>query len=253
MTDTGGLTVAGLTVSFGDLTVIEDVSFAVDPGTVTCLIGPNGSGKTTLLRVIAGLISPDEGSVTRPASGERPVGYLAQAPSFRSQFTVRETLDFYSDLLGEDVDTDAAIERVGLGGVTDRPVEALSGGMTHLLGIAQATIGDPGLVVLDEPSSGLDPMMSHHITDTLPRLADDGAAVIVATHDLGAVSRIADETVLVDRGHVAATGPPDALLAEAGADDLESAMAVLVDHETGEVATREPSQTAQADGRGDQS
>jgi ABC-type multidrug transport system ATPase subunit len=238
MTETVGLSVEAVTVSFGDLTVIEDVTFGVDPGTVTCLIGPNGSGKTTMLRAVAGLLAPDSGSVERPSTGTRPVGYLAQAPAFRPQFTVRETLSFYGDLVGESIDTESAMDRVGLGGVPDRRVEALSGGMTRLLGIAQATIGDPGLLVLDEPSSGLDPMMSHHITETISELADEGAAVIVATHDLGAVSRIADDTVLIDRGQVAATGAPDELLAETGAADLEDAMSALVSHESGEVATR---------------
>ena len=249
MTDTVGLDVEAVTVSFDDLTVIEDVSFGVDPGTVTCLIGPNGSGKTTLLRVITGLLQPDSGTVTRPTTGARPVGYLAQAPAFRSQFSVRETLSFYADLVGEEVDSESAMERVGLGGVRDRRVEALSGGMTRLLGIAQATIGDPGLLVLDEPSSGLDPMMSHHITETIAELADEGAAVIVATHDLGAVSRIADETVLIDRGHVAATGAPDELLAQTEATDLEEAMTALVSHEGDEVATRS-AQSPRANGEG---
>lgn len=250
MTDNAGLDVESVTVSFGDLTVIEDVSFGVDPGTVTCLIGPNGSGKTTLLRVVAGLLQPDSGTVTRPTTGARPVGYLAQAPAFRPQFSVRETLSFYADLIGEDVEFETALDRVGLGGVHDRRVEALSGGMTRLLGIAQATIGDPGLLILDEPSSGLDPMMSRHITETISELADEGAAVIVATHDLGSVSRIADDTVLIDRGHVAATGPPDELVAETGAQDLEAAMSSLVSHESGEVATRTPAQRPRANGEG---
>jgi ABC-type multidrug transport system ATPase subunit len=240
--------VGDVTVSFGDLTVIDGASFTADADAVTCLIGPNGSGKTTLLRAITGLLTPDSGAVDSVETGARPVGYLAQSPAFRPQFTVRETLQFYADLVGEDTDVDAAIDRVGLGGVPDRRVEALSGGMTRLLGLAQATLGDPGLLVLDEPSSGLDPMMTHHITDVVTRLADSDTAVLLATHDLVSVERAADEVVVLDRGRVAASGPPEELLAETNSDTLEDAMTALVSQEHGEVATREPRPSTADDG-----
>jgi ABC-type multidrug transport system ATPase subunit len=245
------VTVDDVTVSFGDLTVIDGASFTADTGAVTCLIGPNGSGKTTLLRAITGLLAPDSGSISSVESGTRSVGYLAQSPAFRPQFTVRETLTFYADLVGEDADVDGAIDRVGLGGVPDRRVEALSGGMTRLLGLAQATIGNPGLLVLDEPSSGLDPMMTHHITDVVSRLADDDTAVLLATHDLVSVERAADEVVVLDRGRVAGSGPPADLFAETDSDDLEGVMASLVSQERGEVATREA--TGEADTSGGES
>ena len=243
--------VENVTVSFGDLTVLEDASFSVEPNGVTCLIGPNGSGKTTLLRVVAGLLAPDSGEVERAVSSARPVGYLAQEPAFRPQFSVRETLTFYADLVGDGTDVDAVIDRVGLGGVPDRPVEALSGGMTRLLGIAQATVGDPGLLVLDEPSSGLDPMMTRHITAVVSELADDGRGVLLATHDLASVERVADTVVVLDRGSVVATGAPADLLAETDTESLDDALSSLVDGETGEVATRDRTATAATDGRGD--
>lgn len=239
MTDNAPLSVENLSVSFGDLTVVADVSFALAPDTVTCVIGPNGSGKTTLIRLVAGLLAPDEGTVETPDVGVRPVGYLAQAPSFRPQFTVRETLSFYADLVADPVDVDAALDRVGLGGVPDRRVDALSGGMTRLLGIAQATLGDPPLVCLDEPSSGLDPMMTRHISTVTSELATEGAAVLVATHDLGAVERMADDVLVIDRGRIVARGPPAELRAETGTDELEAAMSDLVTYESGEVATRD--------------
>jgi ABC-type multidrug transport system ATPase subunit len=246
-------TVEDVTVSFGDLTVLREASFAVDAGGVTCLIGPNGSGKTTLLRVVADLLAPDAGTVERSLSSTRPVGYLAQEPAFRPQFSVRETLSFYADLVGDDSDPEAAIERVGLGGVPDRRVDALSGGMTRLLGIAQATIGDPDLLVLDEPSSGLDPMMTRHIGAVVSDLAADGRGVLLATHDLGSVERVADEVVVIDRGEVVASGTPAALLAETGTDALDDALPALVDSEAGEVSTRDPASAtaaAAADGTG---
>ena len=231
------LVVEDLTVAFGDLVAVDDVSFAVEPGTVTCLVGPNGSGKTTLIRAIADLVGTDQGTVERPESATRPVGYLPQAPAFRPQFTVAETLRFYADLTGEDVDVDETVDRVGLGGVPDRRADALSGGMTRLLGIAQATVGDPPLVLLDEPSSGLDPMMTRHVSDVITDLAAD-AAVLVTSHDLSAVERIADQVLVLDRGRIVAADSPTELMTSTGTDDLESAMSELVASESGQVATR---------------
>ncbi|MEF8907519.1 MAG: ATP-binding cassette domain-containing protein, partial [Haloarculaceae archaeon] len=136
--------VEGLGHAYGDLTVLEDVSFDLAPGTVACLVGPNGSGKSTLMRLLGGLLDPTAGSVEVDARGDRPVGYLAQTPAFRPQFTVAETVGFYGSLVETDVDVDATLERVGLTPVADRPVDALSGGMTRLLGLALTTVGDPG-------------------------------------------------------------------------------------------------------------
>lgn len=221
------VSVDGLGHAFGDLDVLGDISFTIEAGTVACLIGPNGSGKTTLLRLVAGLLDPDEGSVTVAESGDRRVGYLAQQPAFRPQFSVRETVEFYGALVDGEVDTEGVLERVGLSTVADRRVDALSGGMMRLLGIAQTTVGDPPVLVLDEPSSGLDPTMTRHITAVVDDLADDGDGVLVATHDLRSVERVADTVLVVDRGELVATGAPDAILDETGTDSLEDALETL--------------------------
>ncbi|WP_340099853.1 ABC transporter ATP-binding protein [Salinibaculum salinum] len=216
--------VSELSHSFGDLDVLGDVSFSVDAGTIACIIGPNGSGKTTLLRLIAGLLEPDTGSVRVAGEGDRSVGYLAQQPAFRPQFTVRETIEFYGSLVDGAVDTEEILERVGLTAVADRRVDALSGGMLRLLGIAQTTVGDPSVLVLDEPSSGLDPTMTRHITEVVGELAAADDAILFATHDLRSVERIADTVLVVDRGELVATGTPDELLAETDTDTLEDAL-----------------------------
>jgi ABC-type multidrug transport system ATPase subunit len=221
------VTVDGLSHSFGDLDVLGDVSFEIETGTVACIIGPNGSGKTTLLRLVTGLLDPDEGRVSVTESGNRSVGYLAQQPAFRPQFTVRETIEFYGALVDGDVDTEAVLQRVGLGAVADRRVDALSGGMMRLLGIAQTTVGDPSLLVLDEPSSGLDPTMTRHITDVITDLGADGDAVLVATHDLRSVERIADTVLVIDHGRLVANAPPAELLADTDTETLEDALAAL--------------------------
>jgi len=218
----------GVERSFGDLDVLAGVSFAVAPASVTCLVGSNGSGKTTLLRIVAGLLDADAGSVTIDAGGERPVGYLAQRPDFRHQFTVAETLAFYGDLLGADVDVASTIERVGLGPVRDRRVGALSGGMVRLLGIAQATVGDPRVLVLDEPSSGLDPTVTRHVRGVIDDLGGAGRSILLATHDLGTVERVADQVLVLDDGAIAARGTPTELTAATETDALADAVPELL-------------------------
>lgn len=219
--------VEGLSHSFGDLDVLGDVSFSVDAGTVACLIGPNGSGKTTLLRLVAGLLDPDAGTVSIGDGSDRSVGYLAQQPAFRPQFTARETIEFYGSLVEESVDAEEILDQVGLTAVADRRVDALSGGMMRLLGIAQTTVGDPSVLALDEPSSGLDPTMTRQITEVVEELAAADDAVLFATHDLRSVERIADTVLVIDQGELVATGAPDELLAETDTETLEETLETL--------------------------
>ncbi len=220
------LAVDGLGHAFGPVTVLEGVSFECRRGFVTALVGPNGSGKTTLLRIIANVLRPRTGTVDRPP-GTRPVGYLPQEPDFRPVFTVYETVGFYADLLGDGADVDATIERVGLGAVEDRRVDALSGGMKRLLGVALAIVGDPPLVLLDEPTGDLDPRMTDHIFEVIRSLAESGTTVVLATHDLDGAA-MADEVIVLDRGTIALRGTPDRLLAETGAETLAAAFLSVV-------------------------
>jgi ABC-type multidrug transport system ATPase subunit len=215
---------ADLHHGFGDVTVLDGVSLDVDAGSLAALVGPNGSGKSTLLRIVAGVLAPDGGRVDVAAGGIRPVGYLPQQPSFRPGFSVADTLGFYAGLLGPDaaaaVDVEGVLERVGLARVGDRRVEALSGGMTRLLGVAQALLGDPPVLVLDEPASGLDPAMSAHVYGTVRDVADEGRTVLLASHDLVSVERTADRVALLDRGRIVHDGDPGVLVDDADADDL---------------------------------
>ena len=224
--------VDGVTHTYGDVTVLEDVSFTVPSGSVTALVGPNGSGKTTLLRIVGGLMRSTAGRVDIGVDVPRPIGYLPQDPDFRPVFTVRETLAFYADLIPHEVDVDAAIEEVGLTAASDRRVDALSGGMRRLLGIAQATLGDPPLVLLDEPTGDLDPRMTEYIFEVVEDLSGEGTAILLATHNLSGAER-ADDLLLIDRGSMVATGPPADVVAEAGADSLKEAFLTLVGAEGG--------------------
>ncbi|MFC6719006.1 ABC transporter ATP-binding protein [Halovalidus salilacus] len=219
------LEASNLEFAYGAVTILRDVSIAVDAGTVTALIGPNGTGKTTLLRILAGLQEQTSGSIEYHGPDvPREIGYLPQQPSFRPGFTVIETLEFYASLVGESRDDAVArLDRVGLADAANRRVEALSGGMTRLLGIAQATIGDPPIVILDEPGSGLDPGMSTHVFEIAGEFADAGTAVVVTSHDLGLVERNADEVFLLDDGVVAERGHPSEIIDRTGVDTLQAA------------------------------
>ncbi|MDS0478383.1 ABC transporter ATP-binding protein [Natrinema sp. 1APR25-10V2] len=205
---------------YGSVSVLQDVSATIKRGRVTALIGPNGSGKTTLIRVLAGLHEPTAGDIAyNGPDTARRIGYLPQHPSFRPGFTARETLRFYASLVGSDeTDAMAQLERVGLEDAADRNVEALSGGMTRLLGIAQATIGDPPIVILDEPGSGLDPGMRQHVFDVASTLADDGIAVLLSSHDLELVGQVTDDVLILADGRTAEQGSTAGL----GADSLRS-------------------------------
>lgn len=223
--------------SYGPVSILEGVSLALSAGTVTALVGPNGSGKTTLIRTLVGLEEPAAGAITyRGPDRPRTIGYLPQHPVFRPGQTVRQTLSFYATLVGQsERDAITYLERVGLADAADRDVDALSGGMTRLVGIAQAMIGSPPVVVLDEPASGLDPAMRVHIFDVIGELADFGKTVLLSSHDLALVERTADRVVLLENGEIVTDGPPVDLCEQRGSDSLLDAFGDAISVEAGTV------------------
>lgn len=225
-----------VTRTYGGVPVLNDVSVSVTSG-VTAVIGPNGSGKSTLLGILVGAIEPTAGAVRygRMSDTEnkrnKRIGFLPQQVPFRDTFTARETLGFYAGLVGDD--PDRALAEVGLGDAGDRPIGALSGGMRRLLGIAQATLGDPVVAVLDEPTSGLDPEMRERAFRAAAARASDDTAVVVSSHDLGLVDTYADHVLVLDRGRVAAAGPYERLLTDHEVDTVRDLYRVVVSDGTG--------------------
>ena len=200
---------------FGSVTVLDDISLTVKPGSVVGVIGPNGSGKTTLLQIVTGLLGASAGTVEHPTAADRPIGYLPQHPALRAPMTVYETLSFYRSLLDPSVTVDPIMEVVGLTPVRDRRVGALSGGMRQLLGLGIAMLGDPPLVILDEPTSGLDPRNTEHIFEAVTALARDDTSVLLTTHDLVHVDAT-DKIIVLDAGRVIVQTSPADLLERTG-------------------------------------
>ena len=200
--------------AFGERTVLDGVSFSVAPGTIAALVGPNGSGKTTTLHVLAGLATPDGGRATvaghdvpadssRRLSGQAHLSFLPQDVRFHDALTPRQVLRFYAGL--RDVPTgriDALLETVALTDAADQRCGTLSGGMRQRLGIAVFELAEAPVLLLDEPALSLDPEWRAVLMDRLRARADDGAAVLLATHLLDVWTPIVDRVLRCEDGQV---------------------------------------------------
>lgn len=206
------LALHGVSKTYGRVQVLTDVTFTCRPGTITAFCGPNGAGKSTVLRVLAGLTSPDAGEalidgqrLSALAEPSRYLGVVLDASAFHPGRTVRETLRLGAMTTGVSAGRAAVCaELVGLEAVQRRRVGQLSLGMRQRLGIAHALLGDPGALVLDEPSNGLDPSGIVWLDELLRSFASRGGTVLVSTHQLAAVERTADRLVAISRGEVVA-------------------------------------------------
>jgi ABC-2 type transport system ATP-binding protein len=227
--------VRDLIVRRGGKPVLPGVSLGVRRGIVTGLLGPSGSGKTTLLRAIVGVQVVEGGEVTvlgRPAGSpelRRRVGYVTQAPSIYGDLTVRENLRYFARVLGTpERRIDAVIATVGLEAQAAQVVRTLSGGERSRASLAAALLGEPELLVLDEPTVGLDPVLRRDLWRTFHELAAGGATLLVSSHVMDEAGRC-DELLLMREGRIVAAGSPQALLDETRADDLEGAFLALAD------------------------
>jgi ABC-2 type transport system ATP-binding protein len=227
--------IRNLRVRRGDKLVIPDLSLDVRRGLVTGLLGPSGSGKTTLIRSIVGVQIVEGGQVTvlgRPAGTpdlRRQVGYVTQAPSVYGDLTVRENLQYFARVLDVPASRiDEVIELVSLQEQADQIVQTESGGERSRVSLATALLGEPELLVLDEPTVGLDPVLRRSLWETFHGLAAEGTTLLVSTHVMDEAER-SDELVLMRDGRVIAAKSPAALLAETHTDDLEGAFLALAE------------------------
>jgi ABC-2 type transport system ATP-binding protein len=227
--------ITNLRVRRGHKLVIPDLSLDVHRGVVTGLLGPSGSGKTTLIRSIVGVQIVEGGEVSvlgLPAGTpelRRRVGYVTQAPSVYGDLTVRENLQYFARVLGVPTSRiDEVIELVSLQEQADQIVQTESGGERSRVSLATALLGDPDLLVLDEPTVGLDPVLRRSLWSTFHGLAAQGTTLLVSTHVMDEAER-SDELVLMRDGRVIAAKSPSALLEETHTDDLEEAFLALAE------------------------
>jgi ABC-2 type transport system ATP-binding protein len=233
--DAAAISVSGLTVVRGEVTAVDAVSFDVAYGEVTGLLGPSGCGKSTLMRAVVGVRVVASGDVTvlgEPAGSSSlraRVGYVTQAPAVYSDLTVRGNLRYFATILGApDSAVEQALDDVDLRAEADRLVSRLSGGQRSRVSLASALLGSPDLLVLDEPTVGLDPVLRRDLWALFHRLADAGRTLLVSSHVMDEASRC-DRLLLMRDGHLLADGTPAELLARTGQRDIESAFLSLVE------------------------
>ncbi len=225
---------SGLRVVRGRNEVLHGLDFSIRAGEVTGLLGPSGCGKTTLMRALVGVQAKVTGTLTvlgRPAGSAalRPrIGYVTQAASVYDDLTITENLRFFTRVLGAPMSSvSEAIETVDLVDQKDQVVRDLSGGQRSRVGLAAALLGSPDLLVLDEPTVGLDPVLREQLWGTFRDLAAAGAAVIVSSHVMDEAERC-DRLLLMRDGAFLADGSPAEIKQKASADDIEQAFLTLV-------------------------
>lgn len=224
----------GVCVERGGASVLRDLDVEITEGSVTGLLGPSGSGKTTLMRVLVGVQRNVTGMVE--VLGRRlgdpalrvEVAYVTQAPSVYGDLTTRENMAYFAAVLGVDDEAiAAALDTVGLRREVDRRVSSLSGGQRSRVSLATALLGNPRILVLDEPTVGLDPVLRAELWETFHQLADRGTTLLVSSHVMDEAERC-DRVLILRDGRLAVDDSPAGMRARTGRDRLEEAFLVLV-------------------------
>jgi ABC-2 type transport system ATP-binding protein len=220
--------VEGLVKRFQDVTAVDGVSFSVPPGTCLGLLGPNGAGKTTTVEILEGLQEATAGSVRvlgqswdEDGEGLRArIGICLQETRFYEKMTVRETVQLFRSFYPRGIGVEEAIALVALEEKRDGRVGKLSGGQRQRLALAVALVGDPEVLFLDEPTTGLDPASRRGLWDVIESLKARGRTVVLTTHYMEEAERLCDQVVIVDHGKVVAHGTPTSLVAAFGGSQV---------------------------------
>jgi ABC-2 type transport system ATP-binding protein len=222
------LGVTGVVVRYGERTVVDGASFTMSRGRVLALLGANGAGKTSLLQVCEGFRRPDAGKVrvlgVDPWTDRGPLlprlGIMLQSGGVYPTVRAGEILRLLASFARHPVPVDTLAERLGLAGFLRTPYRLLSGGERQRLGLAMALVGRPELLLLDEPTAGMDTHARHATWQLIAEARTDGVSVLLTTHLLDEAERLADDVVIIDAGRVAAAGSPAELTAAAGVEQL---------------------------------
>ncbi len=217
--------IAGLTKRFGPFTAVAELSLRVAKGEVLGFLGPNGAGKSTTMKMITGYLAPDAGHArilghdieNDTLAAQEKIGYLPEGAPAYGDMTARQFLRFIAEIRGfvggaANLRVDEAVSKTELAPVLDQPIETLSKGFKRRVGLAQAILHDPPVLIMDEPTDGLDPNQKHAVRALIRAMAPE-KAIIVSTHLLEEVEAICTRAVIIDRGRIVADGTPSALLA----------------------------------------
>ncbi len=213
--------------TFGAITAVDGISLAVEKGEVLGFLGPNGAGKSTTMKMITGFLEPDAGSAAicgadvneHPKEAKAKLGYLPEGAPAYGDMTPNAFLSFIAEVRGYSAGdlkarVSAAISRAGLGAVVDQRIETLSKGFKRRVGLAQAILHDPPVLIMDEPTDGLDPNQKHHVRELIREMAPH-KAIIVSTHILEEVEAVCTRAVIINRGRIVADGTAEDLLRRA--------------------------------------
>jgi ABC-2 type transport system ATP-binding protein len=226
--DSRGLRIRGLHKAFGEVRAVDGIDLEVGPGECFGLLGPNGAGKTTTIEICEGLTTPDAGTVEllgrnwqQDANELRQlIGIQLQETQFPEKLTVEEVLRLFRSFYRRGITLDEAIALAQLEEKRRARVGSLSGGQKQRLAMATALVGDPELLFLDEPTTGLDPQARRHVWDLVERLKQAGRTIILTTHYMEEAERLCDRVAIMDHGRVIALGTPKELIATVGGEDI---------------------------------
>jgi len=241
--------IQNLSKQFGPLKAVDDISLTVRPGEVLGFLGPNGAGKSTTMKMVTGFLAPDAGRVrvggddvaTDPMAVKRRIGYLPEGAPLYGDMTPRAFLGFVAEIRGlrgaeRARRVQEAIERTSLEAVLEKPIETLSKGFKRRVGLAQAILHDPPVLILDEPTDGLDPNQKHEVRELIRAMAPD-KVIVLSTHILEEVEAVCTRAVIIAAGRLVFDGTPEALMARSalhnavtlsvGAVEAEHARAAL--------------------------
>jgi ABC-2 type transport system ATP-binding protein len=218
--------VEGITKSFGDKVVVNEISMKVEPGEIYGFLGPNGSGKTTFLRMLCGLLRPDRGSgtclgfdiLTQAREIKQRIGYMTQKFSYYEDLSIRENLDFVARMYGipdRHAAVDASLERLSLAGRQKQLAGQLSGGWKQRLALAACMLHQPSLLLLDEPTAGVDPSARRDFWEEIHQLAAEGLTVMITTHYMDEAERC-HRLAYIAYGHLMTEGTVDQVVSDAG-------------------------------------
>ncbi len=231
--------VKSLTKSFGPIQAVRGLSFDVNHGEVLGFLGPNGSGKSTTMRMITGFLEPTSGTVEvngfdvqeNPLAVKRSVGYLPEGAPAYGEMTVKSFLNFIADirqLTGSNRKKriDEVVDIINIKHVIDQSIETLSKGYKRRVGIAQAILHDPSVLILDEPTDGLDPNQKHEVRNLIKEMSED-KAIVISTHILEEVDAVCSRAIIIASGNLLFDGTPTELIAKSDRSDIDDAFRVI--------------------------